>query len=131
MKTITRSKLLKECWKLYSRKIRNDRGNICEVHNKKCKGIGCAHILPVSTHPRLRFCEANIIVACWFGGHFHSHHNHRDPRAKDFEQAILRKFKKNKFEEVEEGLKIIEAMQPKHTTHYLMCLYYALKKEAK
>ena len=57
------------------------RGRICEIHQKECPRIGPMHILSKATAPRLRYDEWNVILACWFGAHYPTHHDADSPKA--------------------------------------------------
>ena len=46
--------------------LKIERGDKCEICGTKSpKSLGVFHIMPVSTHPRLRFSFENILLAGW------------------------------------------------------------------
>ena len=61
--------------KLFFKYLVAKRGHICEIHQRECPGIGPMHLLSKATAPRLRYDEWNVILACWFGAHYPTHHD--------------------------------------------------------
>lgn len=122
-----RGKLMSDCDKLLSRIIRYERGGICEVHNRVCKGIGASHILSKASHPKLRYVRKNILLACWFGAHYYHHHDPDDIRAIRYKEAVIRKLGKD----YKRDLLILEKIQPKLTTFRLSLLKVAFMEELK
>lgn len=61
--------------RLFFQYLVKKRGHICEIHNRECPGIGPMHILSKATAPRLRYDDFNVVLACWFGAHYPTHHD--------------------------------------------------------
>lgn len=118
-----RGRLMRQADVLFSKLIRAERGR-CEVHDRQCNKIGLSHILSKSTHPRLRYCRVNVIACCW-GNHFFVHHDHRHPQAKLHEAYIVKTLGPN----YEDGLRVIEATQPRLTAFQVQMYILAFKKQ--
>jgi len=58
---------------LYLKKIRNNDG-ICQICLKPTRQLGRFHVLRVGTHPRLEFCDDNVLLAGWWCCHHPWHH---------------------------------------------------------
>lgn len=126
-KQSSRGKLMSDCDKLLSKIIRLERGELCEVHNKKCFNVGVSHILPKSRYPRLRYYRLNLFCCGWFCSHHYTHFNSHDPRAIQYEEAVIKKLGKN----YRENLLIAEKMQPRLKMFYLQTLKMAFRQELK
>lgn len=122
-----RGNLIRRIDAMLSKIVRMKRGNICQVHNRKCHNLGAAHILDKGRYPRSRFVEENIIVAGWFCSHYWKHHNNEHEGAKDFDRAVIRLHGEN----WKDKLLILDRTQPKHTMTYLKALESAFTLELK
>ena len=102
-KTSDRGRLIAKIGSIHFDILKIRRGGLqCEICGKKTSGIGRFHILRTATHPRLRFVDDNVLLACWMPCHNAWHHfGPNDPRNKrtmariielrgpDYEQKLL------------------------------------------
>lgn len=122
-----RGKIIKDIDDVLLKILKADRGNICEIHNRGCAGIGKMHILSKGKYPRLRFNRYNIILAGWFCSHYWTHHNSEDPRAQYTKQRII----ELRGIDYREQLLTIDRTSPKLSLWYLKTYVAALKREIK
>ncbi len=104
--------------------LKKERGDICEIHNRKCANIGKMHILPKGKYPRIRFNTFNLILAGWFCSHFWTHHDSEDPRAIYTKQRIT----ELRGPDYKDRLLFANKIAPKLTMTYLQGYLYALTK---
>jgi len=119
-----RKKLRDEIGKLHLKILKIERGDICEIHNRKCSNIGRSHILSVGLYPKLEFYSENIVLAGWYCSHFYSHHNPDDPRAELMKQRTI----ELRGEDCKDRLKVLNVGAPKLTMSSLQMIYAAYKQ---
>ena len=124
-----RGRLRADIGALHLKILKLKRGDICEIHNRKCGVIGRMHILPVGRYPRLEFTEINVILTSWFCSHFYTHHDFRDKRAQFTEKRILELRGHKTREDLETELKILHKTMPRHDIGYLKLLKIAFQQE--
>jgi hypothetical protein len=106
----TKGDIVKAIDALLFKILKLKRGDICEIHGRKCPGIGPMHLLSKQSHPRL--------LAGWFCSHYWTHHNNDDPRA----QYTYKRIEELRGKEWRKDLITAEVYQPKLTLNYLMFL---------
>ena len=121
-----RQKIIKQIDNLLLVKLKQERGDICEIHNKKCSRIGKMHILSKGKYPRIRFNSFNIILAGWFCSHFWTHHDSEDARAIFTKKRII----ELRGKDYKEQLLILDKTSPKLTMCYLKTYLEALQNES-
>jgi hypothetical protein len=122
-----RGEIIKECLELIRLRLLRERGDICEIHNRKCANIGMMHILNKRRYPRLRFNSFNILLAGWFCSHFWTHQDPDDSRAI----FTMKRIKELRGADYKEKLLVMDKTAPKHTMVFLQTYLLALKKEEK
>jgi len=117
-----RAKLIKKCEVL----LREDKfklfGRKCMFCGKTGQ-LGLFHIFSVGSHPRLRLCEDNLLIAGWWCCHYKFHHDAYFSR--DF---IFPKIKKFLGENWEEYLWELDRNAPKLSLARLKEIHKELKE---
>jgi len=119
-----RGKIIKAIEDLLRVELKQERGDICEIHNRKCAKIGMMHILNKRRYPRIRFNKFNIILAGWFCSHYYTHQDPDDPRAI----YTMKRIKELRGSDYKEKLLILDKTAPRLTMVYLTNYLAALKK---
>lgn len=96
--------------------LKIERGEKCQLCGRHGVDLGVFHILPVSTHPRLRFNFENVLLSCWFPCH-HSWHTNIY-KAKEIEKRIMAILGKN----YKDRLEIQNVTSPKLSVFYINIL---------
>ena len=120
-----RGRLRAEVGKLQFDYLVRKRGAICELSNQPANGLGRFHILSVGAHPRLEFCEENILLVNWFPHHYAWHHSYE--KAKEIEKLIM----KVRGPSYKDRLYVLEKLQQKISMFYLRTLKTWFIEEAK
>ena len=123
-KKINRGLLVRKIDSQIFRLLIQDRGRKCQLCGKTDQ-IGVFHILPKSTHPKLRFYPANLLLTGWFCCHYPFHHDFY--KARDVIVPALEHLIGRDLISYELYLKSIEPTMPKLTIGYLESLYEKLR----
>lgn len=106
---------------------RSERCEICQIPGN----VGRFHILSTGVHPRLEFCDDNVLLTHWMEccqAHYLWHHaGPHDARNK----RTLNKIAELRGATWEDDLRHREITTPKHDMLYLMALKETFKKELK
>jgi len=117
-----RSKWIKKCEALIREQKFKLFGRKCQFCGDT-RQLGLFHILSAGSHPRLRLCEDNLLIAGWWCCHYKFHH---DPYfARDF---IFPKIKKFLGENWEEYLWELDRNAPKLSLVRIKEIYEELKE---
>ena len=122
-----KGKLIKDIEDLLRAELKEERGDICEIHNRKCANIGMMHILNKRRYPRVRFYKFNLVLAGWFCSHYYTHQDPDDPRAI----YTMKRIAELRGPDYKEKLLIMDKTAPKLTAFYLTTYLAALQKELK
>ena len=118
-----RGRLRAEIGKLQFDYLVRKRGAICELSNQPANGLGRFHILSVGAHPRLEFCEENILLVNWLPHHYNWHHSFE--KAKEIEKLIMKLRGIN----YKYRLYALERLQQKQSMFYLRTLKTFFEQE--
>ena len=130
----------KKCDDLYRAYLKKKRGLKCEICGKDQERLSHAlsvfHILPKGSHPRLRYCEENMLLACWTAYESSACHNiwHGAGHGRSHDQrreTITNRIVELRGSNYRDNLLIIEKTMSRHNGLYLSALEKYLKKELK
>jgi hypothetical protein len=117
----SKGKMLTKCDNLMKHILRHERKHYCQLCGKPNKAVGTFHILPKSTHPRLRYIKQNLLLTCW-GCHYKWHSNYY--KAQHLEGII----KKILGDDYKERLEIVNKTIGKQD---ILLIYIGLENELK
>ena len=117
-----RGRLVTEIDTLFRAYILRNRPQVCQWCNRPAEGrnLHVAHVLPKGSHPKLRWCEENVLLLCY---HCHLHRWHKDPlKAHEFMVRI-------RGENYQDRLYVLEKLQQKMTMFYLRTIKTFYRQE--
>ena len=120
-KISSKGSLIRKIERLLLQDLIKERGKVCEICREN-KEVALFHIIPKSTHPRLRFYYDNLLLVCWNNCHFDWHNN---PEKK---KLIDERLKRLRGKDYVDKLRQTEVSLPKLTPVYLKELYFKLKE---
>lgn len=120
-----RGRLRAEVGKLQFDYLVRKRGARCELSGRPPKALGRFHILSVGAHPKLEFCDENVLLVNWLPHHYHWHHSYE--KAKEIEKLII----KVSGENYKDRLYVLEKLQQKISMFYLKNLKFWYERELK
>ena len=114
-----KGKIRKDIDKLVKIYLMKTRPHVCQWCKKPAQNLHAAHILSKGHYPKLRFCEKNLLLLCYY---CHMHRWHKEPiEAYNFMVGL-------RGETFRERLLLINATEPKHNLTYLKTLKKAYEK---